>query len=122
MYKLNNTLRPPIEVDLEFFEKTDLDHELDKTFGPKDLSLLDHATRTYRKYMAIHGSLDIVVVTDLLESREYKVMGETMRIKKGPRIKALPSACPTCGSTCIGITRGVIWCHLCCYEFKNEEI
>lgn len=72
-----------IEVQLEHFEETELDKELNKTFGKQNSQciLYNDVYHTFYKYMIKHATRDIVILTDKLPTHIYKVTMYEINIK-----------------------------------------
>lgn len=69
-------INPPsreVIVDLKRFEKTDLERNLDRTFGTLDRSIHDDVFRTYSEAIGSFGTSNVKVRTDLLSPQIYKV-------------------------------------------------
>ena len=76
-------IAPPsreVIVDLKRFEKTDLERDLDRTFGTLDRSIHDDVYKTYSKAMGEFGTRNVKVKTDLLPPQIYKVFAEEIEI------------------------------------------
>lgn len=67
-------------VDLESFEKTELEKVLDKIFGGKDRNIYDDIEDTYKKYMWKHSTTNIKIKVKELEPQIYKVGVEEIEI------------------------------------------
>lgn len=69
-------------VNLEHFEQTDLEKELEKQFGRETIKqrLYNDVERTYLKYMQEFGTENIIIMTDKIEPREYKFANNTVEI------------------------------------------
>jgi hypothetical protein len=67
-------------VDLEHFDKTDLERELDKKFGHSPRTVLQNVERTYFKYLRKYASTNITVRTNKLNPQIYKVGAEEINI------------------------------------------
>ena len=64
-----------IKVDLERFENTPLEEELNRIYGREgeESLLYRDIERTYKKYLFELGNENVTVVTNLLEPQVYKV-------------------------------------------------
>lgn len=70
-----------IFVDLEEFEKTDLERDLDRTFGRRERTVYDNIVSTYEKHMWLNGNTNITVVTDEVPEQIYKSANLEIKIK-----------------------------------------
>lgn len=72
-----------VEVELERFEKTDLEIELDKFFGKEsDTQLIyNDIEKTYKKYLFKYGTRYITILTDLVEEGVYEFGANKVNIK-----------------------------------------
>jgi len=71
-------------VDLKRYDKTDLEHDLDKFFGKEDeeSKVYSDIARTYNEAMFEHGSPNIKVRTNLVPPQIYKIAAEEIEIVK----------------------------------------
>ena len=72
-----------MEIQLERFEKTNLEKSLDRTFGRESGERLvyNDIEKTYLKYLYEKGTTDITIITDLVEEQIYKFSMFEVRIK-----------------------------------------
>ena len=72
-----------MDIQLERFEKTNLERELDGTFGKESNERLvyNDIEKTYMKYLYDKGTTDITIITNLVGEQIYKFSMFEVRIK-----------------------------------------
>lgn len=72
-----------MEIQLERFEKTNLEKDLDRTFGRESDEKLvyNDIEKTYLKYIYEKGTTDITIITDLVEEQIYKFSMFEVKVK-----------------------------------------
>jgi len=74
---------PSIKINLEEFDDTSLDKELNKLFGKQSVEskVYQNIERTYLKYLFEKGNTNIIIITNKVPEQIYKVGMHNIKIK-----------------------------------------
>lgn len=74
---------PSIKINLEEFDDSSLDKELNKLFGKQSVEskVYQNIERTYLKYLFEKGNTNIIIITNKVPEQIYKVGMHNIKIK-----------------------------------------